>query len=175
MLDERPFAALAPRGVAPVAVGEDLVDHALFVPGGTKLAGLEDGDLERRAVRIGIHLSHAAGLAFRGTEVEASRAIGSLHGDVEAVPHERGLWAKERAGEDAIGAALEGNDGLAAPVDPDAQVDGEGVRRDILGTHGELDRAPRLDGTEGEAVSNVTAVVNEVHSLLAYQVAELAK
>ena len=57
----------------------------------------------------------------------------------------------------------QGDDRLALPIDPDAQIDEDGARFGILDEHREGDIRSLLDGAEGGAELREAAVVNESH------------
>ena len=67
--------ALAPVLVAGVAIGEDLIDHAALVPGGTVLAVLVDGNLEGRNLGVVVGYALAAGATLRCAQADLGLAL----------------------------------------------------------------------------------------------------
>ena len=110
--------ALAPMLVTGVAVGEDLIDHAALVPGGTVLAVLVDGNLEGRHLGVVVGYALAAGAALRCAQADLGLALDIAY---KAVPDKTGFGARKLSGKDAVALMLHGDEGLADAVDPGAQ------------------------------------------------------
>ena len=110
--------ALAPVFVASIAIGEDLVDHTALVPGGTVLAVLVDGDLERRHFGVVVGYALAAGATLRRAQANLGLALDIAD---KAVPDKTGLGALKLYGKYAVALVRHGIPRLADLIDPSAQ------------------------------------------------------
>ena len=107
--------ALAPVLVTGIAVGEDLVHLATFVPGGAVLAVFIDSNLEGRHLGVVVGYALAAGAALGRAQANLGLALDIAY---KAVPHKTRFSAFELAGKNAIAFVLHRNQGLADFIDP---------------------------------------------------------
>ena len=135
--------AFAPVLVAGVAIGEDLVDHAAFVPLGSNFAVLVDGDLERRYLGVVIGHALAAGAALRCAQTNLGLALDIAD---KAIPDKTGLGALKLYGKYAVAFVRHGIPCLTDLIDPGAQRKRCLVGVGILQNHGE-----RKGGTSGHS------------------------
>ena len=110
--------ALAPVFVTGVAIGEDLVDHAVLVPGGAVLAVLIDGNLERRHLGVAVGYALAAGAALRRAQANLGLALDIAD---KAVPDKTGLGALKLYGKYAVALVRHGIQRLTDLIDPGSQ------------------------------------------------------
>ena len=157
--------ALAPMLVAGIAVGEDLVDHAPLVPGGTVLAVLVDGNLERRDLGVVVGYALAAGAALRCTQADLGLALDIAD---KAVPDKTGLGALKLYGKYAVALVRHGIPRLTDLIDPGAQrkhcLRGIG----ILQNHGERKGSSCGHSAKRSAKLRQTAVVYQSHSTVQF-------
>ena len=110
--------ALAPVFVAGIAVGEDLVDHALLVPSWTVLAVLVDGNLEGRDLGVVVGYALAAGTALRCAQTNLGLALDIAD---KAVPDKTGLGALKLYSKYAVALVRHGIPRLTDLVNPGTQ------------------------------------------------------
>ena len=104
--------------VAGIAIREYLVDHTALVPGGTVLAVLVDGDLERRHLGVVVGYALAAGAALRCAQANLGLALDIAD---KAVPDKTGLGALQLGGKDAVALVRHGIQRLTDLINPGAQ------------------------------------------------------
>ena len=157
--------AFAPVFVAGVAVGENLVDHAVLVPGGTVLAVLVDGNLEGRNLGVVVYNALAAGATLRRTQADLGLAFDIAY---KAVPYKTGLGAVELTGKDAIALVLHGDQGLSDAVDPGAQGERCLVGVGILQNHRKRNGSSSGHSAKRSAKLRQAAVVYQSHSTVQF-------
>jgi len=170
----RSFCTLAPVLVACEAVGEDLVDDRVLVPGGQNLAlAVVHGNLERRRNAIGKGaLTHLAALAGA---VTPDIAVGRR--DVERVPQDVGLFGRIRDGKadaairNGFGRALHGNELLVSAVLLCLVLNPQMKLRRSLGlipdVNGKRDRLTQRQGAEGHTVALARCYMSGSHDTCA--------
>ena len=157
--------ALAPVFIAGIAIGEDLVDHAVLVPLGSNFTVLVDGDLERRHLGVVVGYALTAGVSLRCAQTNLGLALDIAD---KAVPDKTGLGTLKLYGKYAVAFVRHGIPRLADLIDPGAQRKRCLVGVGILQNHGERKGSSSGHSAKRSAKLRKTAVVYQSHNTVQF-------